>query len=1311
VVVAKCPHCQQSIAGPLSSVAGRWTCPSCQREIGTTVEKRDGTLVEGRPTPFQPERLRDAGSTQAERRAATDAGATMAENRTVAEGAAKPSGGPRSGETIGAGAAGAADGGDAAVAERRAGPGGGDPLIGRILGGCRITEVLGRGAMGTVYKATQLSLDRIVALKVIREELCTDDDLLQRFQREAKTIGRFSTPHVVQIHDVGREQGVHFLVMEFVSGGSLLAHVNELTGRRLPPADAIRWMIEAAEGLLEAERLQIVHRDVKPENILLDHAARVKVADFGISRSITMSVELTATQAVIGTPLYMSPEQCRAEKVDHRSDMYSLGATFCHLLAGKRPLHEDSVQELLRKKTTLDFLSPRKLAQDGSIPESLSRVIERMTALDRTDRYPSFKDVIEDLRRVERGEIIEPFQSAAARARLRRRLVKSAVALVILGTVSFVGWRGYEEWKRIQREKQELADRRGGGTPIAPAAKFTAAQLAADATQLRARIRDRLVSRDAVDALRDHARRAADGADSKAALALLALCDDAEALVAYQADPEVRQTASYALPFADLERHWKRLRELRGQVIAERAGPELRDAVERDLKAREGDDAGKAVAGLARHLDDVEGRIAAGLGSADVRRVARRDLDEIDSGRQLLSQLFPAYAGEIAKADFETRSKAARARLDELDQKASPADAALTIEQATKKLRDLEQEFKTSGPGKSLQGDADLLRAQIGDGQPLHDEAGAFVNLVSIALDLRARLETIRLVQKPPVVVPFTALASFGDECREAQKKARQAAVAPAYAVAYAEFVGKELDRFFGGYETDAREAFAPLAAKWKQARDGLAAPGGAAALVPVDAEVAESRSQLTRFFGREPAFVAELLPAADVTAAAGVLERQRAHDASASAIRNEAIAAAAALDGVTSSAAWRAGGSTDVANRLAAAHAAADRAAAADSEAVDAATQRQLADLDARAKRWADRVARLDAALAHLSGDGRDLVAAGQALDALGDPELKDETARRAKAGVEALRQGFRALLDDLSIARARAAFQLAATELGAAAPDVKYAADCAARLDALETAVKDMAPVRGGPVVVGSQLRPEKPGEPVAVAAFWLDRNVVSIGEFQAFLADVKNRRDAVQRVLPRLPWLESAGLDAALDQLSTPPGSFNDAPGAVAHPRWPAENVTYAQAVVFLALRDRDLPTAEEWWLAAKGPKVGGQDHRKFAWDPSPTARFDLKVGSSRVCAGMEVPMAVDDGGVASGFSPQLQVHHLAGNAEQWTKLRRGVAPVVGGRFEDTEERRFSGEQPRFANDITKEPTGCRPAFRGVLRPRDFFALANL
>jgi len=1277
VVVTRCPHCQQSIAGALPAGTDRLTCPSCQREFGTLVEKRDtqvagptatraeATLAEQLPTPFQPEHL------------------------TVAEGgAANGDGPPGSGTSRGAGG------------ERRPGPGGADPLVGQVLGGCRITEVVGRGAMGTVYKATQLSLDRTVALKVIREELCTDDDLLQRFQREAKTIGRFSTPHVVQIHDVGREQGVHFLVMEFVSGGSLLAHVNELPGRRLPPADAIRWMIEAAEGLLEAERLQIVHRDVKPENILLDHAARVKVADFGISRSITMSVELTATQAVIGTPLYMSPEQCRAEKVDHRSDMYSLGATFCHLLAGKRPLHEDSVQELLRKKTTLDFLSPRKLAQDGSIPESLSRVIERMTALDRTDRYASFKEVIEDLRRVERGEIIEPFQSAAARARLRRRLTKAAVALVVLGGVAFAVWRGVDAWKRMEREKEQLATSGGGGTPAA--VKFTAAQLETDAAQLRARIGDRLVSAELVAGARDHVRRAEDGAGSKAAVALAALCTDADSLLSYTADADVRQAPTIALPFSDLERHWKRLRELRGKVVTEKSGPELRTAVDGDLKSREADDSRNATAELATRFAEVEQRIGAGLGSADVRRSARKDLDEIDAGRRTLAAVFPSAAASVEAAAPAARVEAGRARLNAADVQETSPGATLSIEQATRRLRGLEAEFATDGASKKMQGDADALRAQIQEGQPLREEAGAFVNLVATALELRARLETIQLVSKPVVEVPFTALANFGNDCREAQRKARTAAVARAYADAYAGFVTAELDRFFHGYEPDVRKEFTPLVESWRKARDGISAPGGSAAFLAIDAKLAESRAQLTKFFGKEPALVAELLPAAEAESAAALLGQLRERDAGAAAAAKDVTAAAAALDAVASSAAWRTA-SKDVGDKIAAAHASSAKVAGASADP-------KLAELDARAQRWSEHVARLDGALALLSGDGRDLAKAGQALDALGDPELKDDTARRAKAGVDALRLGFRALFDDLAIGRARSSFQSAATELGAAAPDVKYAADCAARLDALEARVTDMPLVRRGPVVVGSKLGPMKPGEPVEVAPFWIDTAAVSIGEFQAFLADVKNRRDAVQRVLPSLPWLESLGLDGALDQLAKAPPEWNAAPDAARHPRWPVENATYAQAVVLLALKDRDLPTAEEWWLAAKGPKTSSQDHRKFAWDPSPTARFDLKIGGGRLCAGMDAPMAVDEGGLAIGFKPP--VHHLAGNAEQWTKAKRGAAFVLGGRFDDSDERRFSGEQPRVVGDVARDPSGiCRPGLRGVVRPRDYFALAGL
>jgi hypothetical protein len=244
--------------------------------------------------------------------------------------------------------------------------------------------------------------------------------------------------------------------------------------------------------------------------------------------------------------------------------------------------------------------------------------------------------------------------------------------------------------------------------------------------------------------------------------------------------------------------------------VTEKSGGELRAAIDGDLTARAADDSRNAVAELARRLDDVEQRVGGGLGSADVRRAARKDLDEIDSGRRTLATVFPSAAEGAEKSAPAARVGAARAKLDAADLQETSPGAALTLEQATRKLRDLESEFGTEGASKTLQGDAESLRAQVQEGQPLRDEAGAFVNLVSTALELRARLDTIRLVRKPPVEVPFTALASFGDECREAQRKARQAAVAPKYADAYAGFVTKELDHF-SCYEPDVRAAFAPL--------------------------------------------------------------------------------------------------------------------------------------------------------------------------------------------------------------------------------------------------------------------------------------------------------------------------------------------------------------------------------------------------------------------------------------------------------------------------------------------------------------------
>lgn len=322
-----------------------------------------------------------------------------------------------------------------------------DPLIGKTIGGCKILEVLGRGAMGAVYKARQISLDRIVALKTIREDFCNDENFLSRFQHEAKTVGRFNTPYVVQIHEVGYDQDIHFIVMEYVSGGNMMDYVNDSEGKRLTIEDTLRFMREIAEGLSEAERLNIVHRDIKPENLLLDQSGHIKIADFGISKVLGATIQMTASPSILGTPLYMSPEQAQGKDLDHRSDMYSVGATFYHLLTGAPPVTGESVYDLIQKKVEIDYLSPRQIVEDESVPDYVSRIIEKMTALYPDYRYQSFKDVLNDLDRVQAGQAPQaktPVQKSGGGA-----FSKVAALIVLAG----LGVGGYFLYEKVIKEK------------------------------------------------------------------------------------------------------------------------------------------------------------------------------------------------------------------------------------------------------------------------------------------------------------------------------------------------------------------------------------------------------------------------------------------------------------------------------------------------------------------------------------------------------------------------------------------------------------------------------------------------------------------------------------------------------------------------------------------------------------------------------------------------------------------------------------------------------------------------------------------
>lgn len=307
--------------------------------------------------------------------------------------------------------------------------------------------------MGTVYKAEQVSLGRPVALKTIREDFCGDEGFLKRFLFEAQTVGRFKTPHVVQVHEVGCDRGVHFITMELVSNGNLLTYLKRQQSPRLDHTEALNFMRQAAEGLLEAERLKVVHRDIKPENLLLDHNYHVKIADFGIARGMEAAVGMTANPAILGTPLYMSPEQARGENLDHRSDMYAFGATFFYLLTGRPPVPGKSVYEIIQSKMKIDCLSPAEILAE-KLPAPVSRIVENMTALDINGRYPSFGNLIEDLGRAGAGRVPGTTESPNQKStRRRKRIAVLAIATTV--TIALLVGGLLSSWTQKSKPKND----------------------------------------------------------------------------------------------------------------------------------------------------------------------------------------------------------------------------------------------------------------------------------------------------------------------------------------------------------------------------------------------------------------------------------------------------------------------------------------------------------------------------------------------------------------------------------------------------------------------------------------------------------------------------------------------------------------------------------------------------------------------------------------------------------------------------------------------------------------------------------------
>jgi tRNA A-37 threonylcarbamoyl transferase component Bud32 len=282
------------------------------------------------------------------------------------------------------------------------------PVLHGNLGGYEIEKLLGKGGMGNVYLARQVSLDRNVALKTLAPKLASDPEFINRFTREAYAAAQLSHHNVVQIHDIGEARLTNFFSMEFVDGQSL-ADVVRSEGA-IDPETAAGYILQAARGLKFAHDHGMVHRDVKPENLLLNDQGVVKVADLGLVKRAgakdsiasgnatpgAADVRTTQAHVFFGTPFYMAPEQAKdAANVDARADIYSLGCTFYALLTGRPPFTGKTVVEVLSKHAATPITPPEKISPRIAGP--LSAIVQKMMAKRVDDRYQNLAQVIQEL--------------------------------------------------------------------------------------------------------------------------------------------------------------------------------------------------------------------------------------------------------------------------------------------------------------------------------------------------------------------------------------------------------------------------------------------------------------------------------------------------------------------------------------------------------------------------------------------------------------------------------------------------------------------------------------------------------------------------------------------------------------------------------------------------------------------------------------------------------------------------------------------------------------------------------------------------